>query len=80
VKFADAYLAALYDVLEAGGKQDVIEKAVSEVNRPTDAGLAGWLKAFPEQTCDQCGELYKPQDAKLDEEMTCPNCRKTAST
>ena len=77
VKFIEAYLAALYDVLEAGGKQEAIDKAVAEVNNPTDAGLATWLKAFPEQPCDQCGTPYKPEDAKLDQEMTCPTCKKS---
>jgi predicted Zn-ribbon and HTH transcriptional regulator len=80
VKYAEAYLAALYDVLEAGGKQDAIDKAINEVNRPTAEGLAHWLKAFPKQPCDQCGTEFEPQDVTLDQEMSCPTCKKTAPT
>ncbi len=80
MKFAEAYLAALYDVLDAGGKQDVIDKAINEVNRPTDAGLAKWLEAFPKQPCSECGAEFEPKDVKLDQEMSCPNCRKSPPT
>ncbi len=76
MKYVEAYLAALYDVLEQGGKQEVVDKAISEVNNPTDTGLAKWLEAFPEQLCD-CGVRFKPENVKLDEEMSCPTCKKT---
>jgi len=75
MKYVEAYLAALYDVLEQGGKQEVVDKAVSEVNNPTNEGLVKWLEAFPKQLCD-CGEKFKPENATLDQEMSCPTCSK----
>lgn len=73
MKYVEAYLAALYDVLEQGGKQEAVDKAIAEVNNPSDAGLAKWLEAFPEQLCD-CGAKFKPENVKLDQEMMCPTC------
>jgi hypothetical protein len=78
VKYVEAYLAALYDVLEKGGKQEVVDAAISEVNNPTDAGLKKWLVAFPDQRCD-CGASFKPESVTLDQEMSCPTCSKKIS-
>lgn len=73
--YTEAYLAALYDVLQAGGKQEAVDKAVAEVNNPTNEGLQLWLKAHPKQPCDQCGVMFTPENATLDQEISCPSCK-----
>lgn len=75
MKFQEAYLAALYDVLEKGGKQDAVDRAISEVNNPTPTGLVAWLKAYPSQPCGACGATYTPENVTLDQEMLCPSCK-----
>jgi hypothetical protein len=81
MKYFNLYLAALYDALEAGGKQDVVDRAIEEINNPTQTGLDAYLKARSVVPCGVCGESFNLEEDKptLNEEVLCPSCKKTTS-
>lgn len=81
MKYFDLYLAALYDAVTAGGKQDVVEKVIAEINNPTQAGLEAYLKDPPLIGCGACGIPFKLEDQKptLQEEVLCPSCKPTTT-
>lgn len=72
MKYHIQYLAALYDALEIGGKQEAVEKIIAEVNNPTQAGLDAWIATVETIPCAACGEPFKPDQPKLDQEVLCP--------
>jgi hypothetical protein len=80
MKYFDLYLAALYDAIEAGGQQDVVERAIEEINNPTQTGLDAYLKARPAVPCGVCGESFKLEDKPtLNEDVLCPSCKTATS-
>jgi hypothetical protein len=76
--YFDLYLAALYDAVTAGGKQETVEKVIAEINNPTQAGLDAYLKDPPLIACGACSIPFKLDDHKptLQEEVLCPSCKK----
>jgi hypothetical protein len=81
MKYFDLYLAALYDALQAGGTQDAVERAVVEVNNPTDAGLVAHLKTVPSIPCGICGVPFPLEEGTptLQEDVLCPTCKTATS-
>jgi hypothetical protein len=82
MKYHQWYLAGLYDLLERGGKQEAIDRIIAEVNNPTQDGLKTFLALGRTcGPCDTCGEPFAIPDPvpSLDEEVLCPNCKKTTS-
>lgn len=81
VTYQELYIAALYDALENGGEQELIERAVAEVNSPTQKGFAIYLAARGASPipCNTCGELFTVGDQQpaLTEDVLCSNCRPT---
>ena len=79
--YQDLYLAALYTALEKGGTQEVIDRAISEINEPTLAAFQVWLsqaKTLPRAVCGVPFPLVKPA---LNAEVLCPTClNKNVST
>ena len=81
MKYFDLYLAALYDVLQAGGTQDAVDRTIAEVNNPTQEGLGVYLKEHPLTPCGVCGTPFPEADhvPTLDEEVLCPSCKPKTS-
>jgi hypothetical protein len=79
--YFDLYLAALYDALQAGGTQDVVERTVAEVNNPTDTGLEAYLKSVPTIPCGVCGIPFARAEGTptLHEEVLCTSCKPTTN-
>lgn len=77
MRYFDLYLAGLYDALQVGGQQETIDKTVTEINNPTPAGLAAWLKYSAPMPCPTCGTTFVPTtDVKLNQEVLCETCAK----
>lgn len=85
MRYFDLYLAALYDELQRGGTQEVVDKTIAEVNNPTQAGLTAYLTARGRGgfmgmvgPCGVCGEPFplEQHEPTLDEEVLCQNCKK----
>lgn len=73
MKYVDLYVSSLYDALERGGAQDVVDRMVMEINAPTQVGLDAWTKETGAMPCSVCGGHYRPaSNPKLDEEALCP--------
>ena len=80
MKYAEWYVAGLEELLEKGGKQEVIDALVAEVNNPTEKGLEKFASGSRMAPCGECGEPYAVDtDAKLDKEMLCTSCVKTTN-
>ncbi len=76
MRYFELYLAGLYDALQAGGTQEVVDKTIAEVNNPTNEGLKAWLKDHPQTQCPSCGLPFTLETAQLDQEVLCPTCAK----
>lgn len=74
------YLAALYDALEKGGKQEDIDRAISEINAPTQTAFEAWLKATGALPCAVCGVPFTPTTPDLNAEALCPTCPSNTKT
>jgi len=82
MKYFDMYLAGLYDAIAEGGTQDVVDKVITEINNPTQAGLDAYLVAHGAVgPCGVCGDPFTFEDHKptLDEEVLCQDCKKPRS-
>ncbi len=81
--YAEWYLTEMEDRLKEGGKQDVVDKTIAQVNNPTNEGLTQYLqtKTAAVLLCGVCGASYRPDEVtpSLEKEMLCPNCVKSNS-
>jgi hypothetical protein len=73
VTYQELYLQHLETCLEAGGKQDDVEKAVAEFNAPTKEAFETWIKGVTVVLCSTCGALFKPDNPEFTEEIQCTN-------
>lgn len=76
MRYFELYLAALYDSLQLGGEQSVVDLRINEVNNPTQTEFANWYKGLPFVTCDTCGAAFTSTDTVplLHAEIQCPKC------
>jgi hypothetical protein len=77
--YRDWYVARLYDLLEQGGSEEVVDRLVAEVNHPTATGFAALANfSDPIGPCGTCGEPFAcpGPPPQLDQEVLCPNCAK----
>ena len=73
--YLDLYLAALYDLLQVGGKQEDVDATVRELNNPSEAGFETWFKHVPGLACSTCGKTYTLDSLpSLATEALCPEC------
>jgi hypothetical protein len=80
MRYLELYLAGLYDALEAGGKQEAVDRAIAEINNPTPEGLVAWLQVAKTTACPSCGTTFTlATDVQLDQEVLCPTCAKPAT-
>lgn len=82
MKYAEWYVAGLEGLLEKGGKQEVVDALVAEVNNPSEKGLEKYATESKMAPCGACGEPYALEEAdlKLEKEMLCTSCAKTETT
>ena len=69
--YVEAYIAALYAALDKGGEEADVDRAVAEINNPTEDGLKQWLTAGPVLSCDTCGIGFKPEAPNPNDEVLC---------
>lgn len=74
--YTDLYLVALYDVLAEGGSQTVVDKAIAELNNPSQEGLEKYLDTLPKRgvACGSCGAIFAPEEPELEAEVLCSVC------
>jgi hypothetical protein len=70
--YVEAYLATLYAALDKGGEEADIDRAVAEINNPSETGLRLWLESKPTINCSTCGIGIDPPEApKPYDEVLC---------
>lgn len=73
-----AYEEALTQIIEKGGAQEIIDKAVDEYNTFRTAAFHAWL-AQADLKCVHCGKDAVKADVAPLEEITCPDHRQKES-
>lgn len=69
--YVDAYLVALYAALDKGGEEADVDRAIAEINNPTEHGLRSWLDTKPTINCSTCGIGFKPETPAPNDEVLC---------
>lgn len=62
--YMDLYISALEACIERGGKQEDVERAVTEYNAFNREAFEKWLASVPSVHCATCGDVFKPEGTK----------------
>ena len=68
--YLSLYEDHLTRIIEHGGSEPEIETAISEYNRPTQAGVETWVKEAS-LTCSYCDKPAETEGARPTDEITC---------
>jgi hypothetical protein len=71
VTYQELYIQSLEARINAGGKQEDVDKAVNEYNAPSREGFDAWLKAVQKVPCSTCGDRFQPDGQTPSQEILC---------